>query len=166
MMGERLKKLRENLKFTQQEFADRLKIKRGTLASYEINRNEPIDAVIALICLKFNVNEAWLRTGEGNMFVAPNAISFDEFAKKHNATDLEMEILRAYFELDPDIRQKLISHFKSRFSNATNEQSASTETNLYDEIESLQKRVGAIEQEDALKRGKELKSSLSMLYEQ
>lgn len=70
-MNERLKQLRKALQLTQQEFADRLNIKRGTIANYEIGRNEPIDAVITLICKEFGVNEVWLRTGEGgeeNMF--------------------------------------------------------------------------------------------------
>ena len=47
-MSERLKKLRKALDLTQQEFADRLGIKRNTVAQYEIGRNEPIDAVIIL----------------------------------------------------------------------------------------------------------------------
>lgn len=64
-MHERIKKLRKELGLTQQEFADRIAISRGALATYEVGRNEPIDAVIALICREFNVNEKWLRTGEG-----------------------------------------------------------------------------------------------------
>ena len=60
---------------TQQEFADRLNIKRNTLANYETGRNEPIDAVYSLICREFNVDERWLRTGEGEMFAAPTAAS-------------------------------------------------------------------------------------------
>ena len=69
-MNERLKELRKALGFkNQQDFADALNIKRGTIANYEIGRNEPIDAVIALICSKFNVNEDWLRTGEGETFL-------------------------------------------------------------------------------------------------
>ena len=64
-MNERLKQLRKVLKLTQQEFADKLNIKRGTIANYEIGRNEPIDAVITLICKEFGVDEVWLRTGEG-----------------------------------------------------------------------------------------------------
>ena len=74
-MNERLRALREELGLTQQEFADRLKIKRGTIANYEIGRNAPIDAVIALICREFKVNEIWLRTGDGgkdNMFTKIN----------------------------------------------------------------------------------------------
>ena len=67
-MNERIKELRKALKLTQQEFADRLNIKRGAIANYEVGRNEPIDAVISLICKEFNVNEEWLRDGTGEMF--------------------------------------------------------------------------------------------------
>ena len=57
------------LGLTQEKFANRLSMKRNTIANYEIGRNEPIDAVISLMCREFNVNEEWLRTGEGDMFV-------------------------------------------------------------------------------------------------
>ena len=69
MVGDRIRELRKELGMTQQEFADRLKIKRNTIATYETGRNDPIDSVFALICKEFDVNETWLRTGEGEMFV-------------------------------------------------------------------------------------------------
>ena len=68
-MKDRIKKIRKELDLTQQEFADRLGIKRNTVATYEAGRNEPIDAVISLICREFHVNEEWLRTGNGEMLV-------------------------------------------------------------------------------------------------
>ena len=68
-IGERIKWLRKDQNMTQQEFADRLAIKRNTIASYEIGRNMPLDAVIVLICSKFAVNETWLRTGEGDPYI-------------------------------------------------------------------------------------------------
>lgn len=68
-LNERLKKLRKALDLTQQEFADRIGIKRNSFANYETGRNTPIDAIIVSICKEFNVNENWLRTGEGDMFI-------------------------------------------------------------------------------------------------
>lgn len=68
-MNDRIKKVRTALGLSQQKFADRIGIKRGAVANYEVGRNEPIDAVISLICREFNVSERWLRTGEGDMFV-------------------------------------------------------------------------------------------------
>jgi len=67
-MGERIRLLRKALNLTQQEFADRIGVKRNTIAQYEIGRNEPIDSILSLICREFDVNEEWLRTGSGPMF--------------------------------------------------------------------------------------------------
>lgn len=68
-MKDRIKKIRKELDLTQQEFADRIGVKRGGIANYEIGRNEPTDSVISLICREFNINEDWLRTGQGEMFI-------------------------------------------------------------------------------------------------
>lgn len=68
-MGERIKELRKSLKMTQQEFADRLNIQRGSIASYETGRISPSNATISLICKELNVSENWLRNGEGDMFI-------------------------------------------------------------------------------------------------
>lgn len=64
----RIRKLRKTLDLTQQAFADRLNIKRNTVATYEAGKSNPSDAAINLICREFNVSEEWLRTGEGEMF--------------------------------------------------------------------------------------------------
>lgn len=68
-MNERIKKLRKHLDMTQQEFADRIKVKRNTVATYEMGRTGISDAAISLICKEFNVNEEWLRNGTGEMFL-------------------------------------------------------------------------------------------------
>ena len=68
-MNERLKKLRKELDMTQQEFADKLGTARNNIAGYETGKRNPSNAVISLICKTFNVNEEWLRTGEGEMFI-------------------------------------------------------------------------------------------------
>jgi transcriptional regulator with XRE-family HTH domain len=68
-MKDRIKKLRKELNLTQRALADAVGVKQNTIAQYEIGRNEPQNAVITLICKKYSVNETWLRTGEGEMFV-------------------------------------------------------------------------------------------------
>ena len=68
-MKDRIRKIRRDLDLTQQEFADRIGIKRNTIANYETGRNEPIDSVVSLICREFGVNEEWLRNGTGEMLV-------------------------------------------------------------------------------------------------
>lgn len=67
-MKDRIKNLRKELKLTQQEFADRIGVKRNTVGLYEIGQSGISDTVIKAICREFGVNETWLRTGEGEMF--------------------------------------------------------------------------------------------------
>lgn len=67
-MNERIKILRKKLNLTQQQFADKIKVKRNTVATYEMGRSIPSDSAIALICKTFHVNEEWLRNGIGEMF--------------------------------------------------------------------------------------------------
>lgn len=67
-MNERIKELRKALGLTQQEFANKIGIKRNSLANYETGRNIPLDAILLSICREFNVSEDWLRNGIGDMF--------------------------------------------------------------------------------------------------
>ena len=69
IMNERIKKIRKELDLTQQEFANRLGTARNNIAGYETGKRSPSNAVISLMCKEFNVNETWLRTGEGDMFI-------------------------------------------------------------------------------------------------
>lgn len=68
-MNERIKELRKALNLTQHEFAERLKISRNNIATYETGKSNPGDSVVALICREFNVSESWLRKGSGDMFM-------------------------------------------------------------------------------------------------
>lgn len=68
-MNERLKTLRKSLDLTQAQFAERVGVKPNTISQYESGRNNPTDAVLALICREYGVNEVWLRTGIGPMLV-------------------------------------------------------------------------------------------------
>ena len=86
-MNNRIKQLRKKLNLTQQEFANRLGLKRNSVANYETGRNTPIDPIITSICREFNVNEDWLRNGTGgidNMFVPEDAIYLQNIGKLGN----------------------------------------------------------------------------------
>lgn len=82
-VGSRIKELRNSLDLTQQKFADRLGIQRGIIGKYEVDVSAPSDAVISLICREFNVREAWLRDGTGEMFeIKPRAEELGELVRK------------------------------------------------------------------------------------
>ena len=68
-MKDRIKKIRKELDLTQQKFADKLGVKRNTVGQWECGINALTDQTITAICREFNVNEAWLREGKGDIFI-------------------------------------------------------------------------------------------------
>lgn len=65
---QRLKQLRKALKINQTNFAKQLGITQTAYSMIENGNNPLSDRYIKVICSAFNVNEHWLRTGEGDMF--------------------------------------------------------------------------------------------------
>lgn len=82
-VASRTKELRKALGLTQQQFADRLHITRGAVSNWDFGRSDPSDSAISLICREFNVREAWLRDGTGDMLeVKPRAEELGELVRK------------------------------------------------------------------------------------
>ena len=67
-INERIAKLRHTLKLTQPVFAERICISKGYIASIELGNKKVNDRIVRLIASSFNVNEDWIKTGEGPMF--------------------------------------------------------------------------------------------------
>ena len=51
------------------EFGERIGVKGNTITGYENGTRIPSDAIILSICREFNVNEDWLRTGQGEKYL-------------------------------------------------------------------------------------------------
>ena len=112
-MNERIKKLRKHLDLTQREFGSRIGIKGNTIANYELGRNEPIDAVISLICREYNVNETWLRTGTGEMFNPSPRSALDALAAEYHLDQAAYVVVDKFLNLKPDYQQGVIEYFKA-----------------------------------------------------
>lgn len=67
-IGERIKQHRKETGLNQSEYAERLGVKQGIISAMEKGNRNVSDRTIRAICSEFNVNENWLRTGEGEMF--------------------------------------------------------------------------------------------------
>jgi len=108
LVNERIRKLRRLLDLTQQEFADRIGMKRNTVANYETNRNEPSASVITLICREFQVNEEWLRTGGGEIFAPKATNALDALAKERNLTHGVYLFIEKLLNLKPEYQQVFV----------------------------------------------------------
>lgn len=119
-LHERIKILRkEHLKMSQEAFGEKLGTSRSVINNIERNilaRPEQKEPIYKLICETFNVSEKWLKEGVGEVFVQDDTFSLDKFLEMKNATNLEKEIIQAYFSLPETVRKDVINHFKEFFS--------------------------------------------------
>ena len=145
-INERIRWFRkDHLRISQAEFAQVIGMKQTSVSTFERNGASVSDQIVRSICMGFSVNEAWLRTGEGEMLEQPETFSLDRYLKERGCTALEMEIVKAYFELDFDTRQKIFesfSHIHSRIT-AAKEQLAAADTGQQQEAKTPQEMTVA-----------------------
>ena len=98
------------LDLTQQKFGERLGIKGNTVAQYELGKSNPVDSVVSLICREFNVNEKWLRNGEGEMFNNEPADVLDALVEKYGLSHDARVLVEEFVNLKPDIQQTFIDY--------------------------------------------------------
>lgn len=68
-MNERLKQLRTVLGLSQEAFGETVGVTKAAISRIESGINSLSDRMILSIVTQHNVNERWLRTGEGDMFI-------------------------------------------------------------------------------------------------
>lgn len=68
-MNKRIKMVRDSQNLTQDAFGKRIGSARNTIANYENGNRVPSNAVVKSISKEYGVNETWLRTGKGEMFI-------------------------------------------------------------------------------------------------
>lgn len=105
---ERIVYLRKKiLKMNQEEFAKKIGLKRSSLANIEAGYVNLTDRNIESICATYNVNEKWLRTGDGEPF---NELSEQEelaawmgtILKPENDGCTKQRIIRILSQLEDD----------------------------------------------------------------
>lgn len=108
---ERIKYIRKNeLKITQEDFAMSIGLSRSNIGNIEVGRINVTDRVIQDICLKYNINETWLRYGTGEIFVVTEKSILDDLALAHNMSVKEKAIIQAFLDLSPQGRAGVLEY--------------------------------------------------------
>lgn len=103
-MNNRIKEIRISSKMNQTDFAKAISVSRSAICKIESGENSPSEQTIKLICKEFSVNEEWLRTGKGEMFI-PNTRD-DMIAEllgdavKADASNFKRRLISALSRLD------------------------------------------------------------------
>lgn len=110
-MNQRLKELRKFLKLSQTAFGAKLGVSRDVINNFENGRVELKDNFIQLICLKFSINENWLRTGEGDMYRKTTSERLDEIAKELQLTPNQTKVFHILMGLPSEKREVIANAF-------------------------------------------------------
>lgn len=108
ILNERIKKVRKSLDLTQREFAERIGMKQNSIALIESGRNTS-DQTIFAICREFNVNEEWLRTGIGEMFIPDASDEIEQVVNKYHLSNEMQVFIEKLVHTPPEVQDALIN---------------------------------------------------------
>jgi transcriptional regulator with XRE-family HTH domain len=94
-MNKRLRELRKALKLNQAGFSAGIGMAQSGYSQIETGENTLTEQNIRLICLTYGVNEGWLRTGAGAMFIEKDLAD----------TPDEKELLGIFRRLSAEMRE-------------------------------------------------------------
>ncbi|MDR2447796.1 MAG: helix-turn-helix domain-containing protein [Treponema sp.] len=106
-MNDRLKTLRLKLGIKQGEFAKRINLKQGTFSDIENGKKHLTDRNLKIICAEFGVNEEWLKSGAGKIFVDGDIHDENRLSRD------ETELIDIYQKLLPPIQRDVIKYARN-----------------------------------------------------
>lgn len=114
-VNERLKYLRKSptINLTQDKFGEKIGYQKSSISTIESGRQDMSPLMCNIICKVFHVSRDWLLYGKGDMFIPEGMFSLDVFLQERHASEIEIEIMKAYFSLDPETRNNAINQFKA-----------------------------------------------------
>lgn len=113
-INERIREVREYLKLSRNDFGERLGMSGDSINNLERGRVVIKDFIIKLISQEFNVDENWLRTGEGSMFALEldeDTVLVEQLLNEYDnplfseIKSLVFNIMKVYNQLDPKSKQ-------------------------------------------------------------
>ena len=123
-IGERIAAVIKSLSIKKTEFAKRLNSSQPYVSELCVGKTRPSDRTIYDICREFKVNEKWLRTGEGEMFLKPTKDEelrdFVDDILESESTDFRRRLISALAKLDTE-KWKVLEEIASTLSNETKE---------------------------------------------
>ena len=109
-MKDRIKAIREHFHLTMDGFGARIGIKKSSVSLLESGKNEPSERTILAICREFEVNETWLRTGEGDMFDQSSSSILSRVSAEYNLSSREQAMISAFLELNAADRSAIMRY--------------------------------------------------------
>lgn len=155
----RLKFLRKELCLTQSKFAEQIGMSQSGYAQVEKGSKAISNRLIKSICLAFNINENWLRTGKGEMIIEKEDNFLDQMTKKYNLSAVEAQIADYCLNLSSEERAGILKHILN-IANIIQHNNSINSINIQDGKLTKEEKLKILsEQLDAEEKGETLKVS-------
>jgi HTH-type transcriptional regulator / antitoxin PezA len=110
----RLKTIRKTMNLTQRQFAELIGVSRDVIASWEIGRAQPSEALLRLICRECALNYAWLKYGDGDMAAVRGTADMEKLTQIMEGNNAFMKaFLRGLAELPKEAWEQMESFMES-----------------------------------------------------
>ena len=117
-MNNRIREVRKRSALNQDDFAQKIGLTKNFISLLETGGRIPSDRTINDICREFNVNEKWLRTGKGEMFLPAIDDEMNYVSELLEDVDNPLyeiikSIMKTYLELDEKQKEMVKSFAKN-----------------------------------------------------
>ncbi len=111
-IGSRIADLIKALGIKRVRFAEQIQVDQSYVTQLTKGRNPPSDRLISAICREFNVDETWLRTGKGEMFIQKDPEPLETLLAGllggEKVTSEDRLLIKNFLELSDDSRKAVI----------------------------------------------------------
>lgn len=104
-LDNRVKLIRKKLNISQTDFGKKLGITGAGISKIENGKRNLTEQMLRMICTEFNINEKWLRSGEGEIFRQLPSDAIGQLAENYQLDELDKKIISEYVRLDEKKRQ-------------------------------------------------------------
>ena len=105
LLNGRVKEVRKGLGLNQTKFGKRLGVTTAAISKIENGDRGLTEQMLLGICREFGVNEAWLRTGEGDIYKKTLDDFLAQLSEQYHLDALDCKILKKYINLPKNHRQ-------------------------------------------------------------
>lgn len=123
-INERVKMARKALNLTQIEFGDKVGISQGHLTSIESGKRTVTDKSVIAICATFSINEEWLRTGTGEMFIASDSTIVSQLSSEYGLGAFEKVLIEGFLKMKPEERAVIKTYVRNLIDTLTTDEAA------------------------------------------
>lgn len=116
MLNTRVKILRKQLNMSQEAFGLKLGVTAAGISKIESGHRNLTEQMLLLICREFQINEKWIRCGEGEMFLSQSPSDLEHIAQIYHLDELDMKIIKEYVSLD-EKKRKIIKEYIMKIGN-------------------------------------------------